>query len=63
MNLRKEIGIPHTIAELGIKETDVSELAELAANDISASQNRVPITTSITRRLYDQALDGKIRWN
>ncbi len=63
VNLRKEIGIPHTIAELGIKETDVSELAELAANDISASQNRVPITTSITRRLYDQALDGKIRWN
>ena len=62
VNLRKEIGIPNNIAELGIKEADVSELADFAANDIAASQNRIPLTTSDTRRLYDQALDGKIRW-
>jgi hypothetical protein len=60
VDLRKEIGIPHTIAELEISAKMIPELAKFAASDLAASQNRVPITEMDTSKLYEQALEGKV---
>ena len=62
LSINRVLARDQQAAELGIKAADLPELAELAANDIAASQNRVPLTTADTRRLYEQALEGEVRW-
>ncbi|MDH3327444.1 MAG: iron-containing alcohol dehydrogenase [Gammaproteobacteria bacterium] len=39
LQLRKEIGIPHTLKEIGISEDKLTEIAEKAVNDPSSSGN------------------------
>ena len=60
LDLRSEIGIPHTLAELGVKETHLDKLAEMAAVDPTAGGNPVKAGVPEMRRMYDAALTGRL---
>ena len=49
--LRKEIGIPHTLAELGVKETDLDMLTPMAVADPSTGGNPRPVGLAAAIRL------------
>ncbi len=58
--LRKTIGIPHTLAELGVGAERFDELAEMAAVDPTAGGNPVPLDVAALKRLYAHALAGTL---
>lgn len=57
---RRELGIPHSLSELGISETDASEIAEKALGDPSTAANPRPITFDDFRRLFLAAVSGDL---
>jgi alcohol dehydrogenase class IV len=58
--LRREIGIPHTAADLGVEEDRLGELAEMAAVDPTAGGNPVKAGPAEMRRMYEAALVGRV---
>ncbi len=56
--LRREIGIPHTLADIGVAEAHVDTLAPMAAADPTAAGNPVPIGEAECRRLFLAAIRG-----
>ena len=60
LDLRKEIGIPHTLADLGVTETHVSELAPMAANDVACGSNPVAIGEAECARMFVMAIRGEL---
>lgn len=60
LTLRREIGIPHTARELGLREEQLDRFAELAAADPTAAGNPVPVGVSELRQLYAAALEGRL---
>jgi alcohol dehydrogenase class IV len=59
MTLRREVGIPSTLAELGVKADAIDALAEKAANDPTAGSNPVPLTKDNLRELIQRAMSGR----
>jgi alcohol dehydrogenase class IV len=59
--LRKAIGVPHTLAELGVGDDRLDELAQMAAADPSAGGNPVPLDARELRGLFEDALVGRLR--
>ncbi len=60
LGLRAEIGIPHTLAELGVAEDQVEELAAKALADPSTAGNPVALDAAGYRRLYRDAIRGAL---
>ncbi len=60
LDLRREIGIPHTLAELGVKESHLDKFAEMAAVDPTAGGNPVKAGVPEMRKMYDAALAGRL---
>ena len=60
LDLREDIGIPHTLAELGVGEGDAASLAPLAAADPSAGGNPIPLEVSQLELLIGKAVRGEI---
>ena len=58
--LRQEIGIPHTLDQIGVSIDEIPRLAKLAAIDIAADENPIPLSESVTKKLYEQAFSGEI---
>ncbi len=58
--LRKEIGIPHTVRELGMREEHLDRFSEMAAVDPTAAGNPIPIGVPELRRMYENALAGRL---
>lgn len=58
LELRAEIGIPHTVRELGMGEEHLAELSEMAAKDPTAGSNPVAVGAAELRHLYEAALAG-----
>jgi len=58
LGLRRELEIPHTLAELGITDGDVDGLAEAAAVDPTAGSNPVPLNPDNLRGLIKKAMAG-----
>jgi alcohol dehydrogenase class IV len=58
--LRRELGIPHTLAELGVPDERAQDLARMAAADPCAAENPVPLDVPALRRLLDDAWAGRI---
>ncbi|MCB2055577.1 MAG: iron-containing alcohol dehydrogenase, partial [Geminicoccaceae bacterium] len=56
--LRESLGIPHTLAELGLVDPDYGHLAAIAVRDPTAAGNPVPLDEEICRTLYDRAHRG-----
>ena len=56
LDLRREIGIPHTLAELGVKDEHLDKFAEMAAVDPTAGGNPVKAGVPEMRKMYDAAV-------
>ncbi len=56
--LREEIGIPHTLRDIGVDASFAGRMASMAAVDPSAATNPVPLDTGALERLYLRAIDG-----
>lgn len=60
LDLRKEIGIPHTLDAVGVKEEQVDELARMAEKDPSCGGNPVSVNAEKLGNLYRDALAGRL---
>ena len=58
LRLREKIGIPHTLAELGVGEEHVERLARMAEVDPSSDSNPVKLTADNLAGLYRNAIEG-----
>ena len=61
VSLRAAIGIPHTLADLGIGEGDIARLAPMAAADVCAGENPRALPTEACAALYRDAIEGALR--
>ncbi len=60
LELRAEIGIPHTLAGLGVDDARFDLMSRMAPNDPTAGGNPVPLDEAACRRLYQNALAGRL---
>jgi alcohol dehydrogenase class IV len=58
--LRAEIGIPHTLAGLKVDDRQFGLMSRMASQDPTAGGNPVPLDEAVCRRLYENALAGKV---
>jgi alcohol dehydrogenase class IV len=58
--LKKEIGIPATLADLGVKETDIERLVPMAVDDPSTGGNPRPAGAAEMRQMFLKALRGEL---
>jgi alcohol dehydrogenase class IV len=58
--LRKEIGIPHTLAQLGVKEADLDVLTPMAVDDPSTGGNPRPAGHAEMRQMFEKAIRGEL---
>jgi alcohol dehydrogenase class IV len=58
--LRREIGIPHTLKELGVDDTRLDELAAMAEADPSTGGNPMPVAARDMRIMFERALEGRL---
>ncbi|HEX9448926.1 MAG TPA: iron-containing alcohol dehydrogenase [Dongiaceae bacterium] len=60
LDLRTEIGIPHTLREIKVDDKQIDKVAEMAAVDPSAGSNPIKVGVSELRRIFVAALDGEL---
>jgi alcohol dehydrogenase class IV len=60
LELRQEIGIPHTLAEIGLHAEHARTFAPQALNDPSTGGNPLPMTERDFERLYDRCIAGTL---
>lgn len=60
LEFRKSLNIPHTARELGVEESRLDELAEMAANDPTAGGNPIKVGAAEMKQMYQAALEGRI---
>jgi alcohol dehydrogenase class IV len=58
--LRKEIGIPHTLKDLGVGTDRLDELSVMAAADPSAGGNPIPIGAPELKQMFIACIEGKL---
>ncbi|MBT5455314.1 MAG: iron-containing alcohol dehydrogenase [Rhodospirillaceae bacterium] len=60
LKLREDFSIPHTASDLGIAHSDLDRLSTMAADDPTAPGNPVPVGIPEMRKLYENALAGRL---
>jgi alcohol dehydrogenase len=60
LELRATIGIPHTLAGLGVDDARLDLMSRMAPKDPTAGGNPVPLDEAVCRRLYERALAGQV---
>ncbi|MCB9598487.1 MAG: iron-containing alcohol dehydrogenase [Sandaracinaceae bacterium] len=60
LGLREAIGIPHTLADVGVTAAMAPELAPDAAADPTAPTNPQPVAVDGFRTLYERAVSGAV---
>ena len=58
--LRSELAIPHSLAEIGVGEDRVEEIAEMAAVDPTAPTNPLPLDPANLKSMMISALEGRV---
>ncbi len=58
--LRRDIGIPHTLADIGIDDRDAQRIGDMAAVDPTAGGNPVPVDAAALKGLFLDALAGRL---
>jgi len=58
--LRKEIGIPHTLKDLGVGTDKLDLLSEMAAVDPTAGGNPIPIGVPELRKMFVACIEGRL---
>lgn len=61
LELRRQIGIPHTLAEIGVRAEHLAELAAMATLDPSCGSNPLPLNAASLAELYHDAIAGTVR--
>lgn len=60
LDLRRAIGIPHSLHEIGVRDDRLDELAQHAFDDPSTGGNPVPMTVDDFRTLYRRCIEGRL---
>ncbi len=60
LNLRQSIGIPHTLAEIGVRDEHIHTLAPMAVADPSSSTNPKELTVDNMSKLFQRAITGTL---
>jgi alcohol dehydrogenase class IV len=60
LELRRQIGIPATLAELGMQGAHVATFAQQAFDDPSTGGNPLPMTTAKFAQLYENCIAGRL---
>jgi alcohol dehydrogenase len=60
LQLRKQIGIPHTLAELKVTPGHLARFSEMAAVDPTAGSNPIKAGVPEMRKMYEAALAGTL---
>ena len=60
VELRSTIGIPNTLAELGVTEEHVPGFAKMAMADPSTPSNPVKLSVRKFEKLYRNAITGQL---
>ena len=60
LELRESIGIPHTLADLGIDDRDADTIGAMAAVDPTAGGNPVPVDAAALTGVFLDALAGRL---
>ncbi len=58
--LRAELGIAHTLREIGVDDSRTDELCEMAAVDPTAPSNPIPIGAPELKTMFVDALEGRL---
>ena len=58
--LRKELEIPHTLADLGVQQSHVATFAPAAVKDPSTGSNPLPFGVDEFSKLFSQAIEGSL---
>ncbi|MCG8691483.1 MAG: iron-containing alcohol dehydrogenase [Minwuiales bacterium] len=58
--LRRELGIAHTLAELGVEESHVAAFSDMAAVDPSTASNPIPLNAADFAVMYRKAIAGDL---
>jgi alcohol dehydrogenase class IV len=60
LRLREQIGIPHTLQDIGVSEEYAAQLAPMAENDPSSGTNPLTLTADNLEKLYLRAIRGDL---
>ncbi|HRE21462.1 MAG TPA: iron-containing alcohol dehydrogenase [Rhabdaerophilum sp.] len=60
MQLRADLGVPHTLPDFGVKAPDIALMAKMSPNDPTAGGNPVPLDEAAARVLFEKAMTGKL---
>ncbi|MGJ0534792.1 MAG: iron-containing alcohol dehydrogenase [Methylocystis sp.] len=60
LQLRHEVGIPHSLAEIGIDDSRIEQVGQMAEVDPSAGTNPIGFSASEYGRLFEKALRGEL---
>jgi alcohol dehydrogenase class IV len=60
LDLRQQIGIPHTLKDLGMTEKHIAPLSDMAAVDPCAGGNPVKAGVPEMKVMYEAALAGRL---
>jgi alcohol dehydrogenase class IV len=61
LQLRRELGIPQTLADVGVRAEHAREFAPQALNDPSTGGNPLPMTAQDFEQLYGNCIAGTLR--
>ena len=60
LHLRNEVGIPHSLAEIGIDDSRLEQVGQMAEVDPSAGTNPIAFSASEYSQLFGKALRGEL---
>jgi alcohol dehydrogenase class IV len=60
VELRADLGIPHTLQELGVPDSRADQIARMAEADPSAGGNPLPFDAAAARRVFEAAMEGRL---
>jgi alcohol dehydrogenase class IV len=60
LKLRHELGIPHSLAEIGVSTDNAGVIGREAAIDPSAGGNPIPVDAAQLERIFRAAVEGRL---
>src|SRR4051812_18658535 len=60
LELRRRIGVPHTLDGLGVDDDKAETIATMAPDDPTAGGNPIPISATSALRIFTDALQGRL---
>ena len=60
LELRRKVGVPHTIRELGVDYALADRVSDMAIIDPTAGSNPVKLTRDAARALFEAAYEGRV---